>query len=182
MGLRYRDGNPLVYDSGDFLATLNAALEAAAYTRFRDEQLGLRARGIYHGMGIAAYVEGTGVGPFEGARVRVDLSGHVVVATGAACQGQGHETSFAQIGADMLGVPLSSVTVIGGDTDGVAFGIGTYASRSIVTAGNAIAQAAGEVRQSSSRPRRTCWRQRQRMSCSRTDRRWSAACQHPRSR
>ncbi len=142
----YRDGNPLVYDSGDFPATLEAALAQVDYDAFRAEQPRLRARGIYRGIGMAAYVEGTAVGPYESASVRVDLSGRVVVATGAASQGQGHETTFAQVAADALGVPLDWVTVVGGDTDAVPFGVGTYASRSAVTAGNSLHDAATEVR------------------------------------
>src|SRR5437016_1857523 len=102
----YRDGNPLVYDTGDFPAALEGALAAAGYDEFRKEQEGLRARGIYRGIGISGYVEGTAIGPFEGATVKLDLHGRVVVATGAVSSGQGHETSFAQIAADALGVPL----------------------------------------------------------------------------
>src|SRR5213592_863458 len=142
----YRDGNPLVYDTGDFPAALEGALAAAGYDEFRKEQEGLRARGIYRGIGISGYVEGTAIGPFEGATVKLDLHGRVVVATGAVSSGQGHETSFAQIAADALGVPLDWVTVVGGDTAAVPFGIGTFASRSAVTAGNSIADACREVR------------------------------------
>src|SRR5881296_202635 len=142
----YRDGNPLVYDSGDFPAALEGALAAAGYDEFRKEQELLRARGVYRGIGISGYVEGTAIGPFEGATVKLDLHGRVVVATGAVSSGQGHETSFAQIAADALGVPLDWVTVVGGDTAAVPFGIGTFASRSAVTAGNSIADACHEVR------------------------------------
>jgi carbon-monoxide dehydrogenase large subunit len=145
-GMPYRDGNPLVYDSGDFPAVLEAALRAADYERFRREQPALRARGVWRGIGMSGYVEGTAIGPFEGARVTLDLTGRVLVATGAVSSGQGHETSFAQVAADALGVPLDWVTVIGGDTAAVPFGIGTFASRSGVTAGNSIADAAGRVR------------------------------------
>ncbi len=147
VGLLYRDGQPLVYDSGDFPATLEAALQAAGYEEFRKEQAALRGRGVYRGIGISGYVEGTGIGPYEGAVVRLDPSGKVVVATGACSQGQGHETVFAQIAADTLGVPLEDVTVIGGDTAAIPFGIGTFASRSLVLAGNAVAQAGKAVRE-----------------------------------
>ncbi|MFQ5827979.1 MAG: molybdopterin cofactor-binding domain-containing protein [Candidatus Methylomirabilia bacterium] len=143
----YRDGNPLIYDSGDFAAALEQALEASGYARFRKEQAELKANGIYQGIGISAYVEGTAIGPYEGATVRLDRTGRVVVATGACCQGQGHETSLAQIAADVLGVPLDWVTVIGGDTDRIPFGVGTFASRSAVLAGNAIATATRKVRE-----------------------------------
>jgi carbon-monoxide dehydrogenase large subunit len=147
LGMPYRDGNPLVYDSGDFPATLDAALQAAAYAEFRREQEALRRQGVYRGIGIAGYVEGTGIGPYEGATVRIDFTGRVMVAAGAASQGQGHETAFAQIAADALGVPMEWVTVVGGDTDAVPFGVGTFASRSAVTAGSSITVAAAEVRQ-----------------------------------
>ena len=146
VGMPYRDGSPLVYDSGDFPAALESALKVAVYDGFRARQAALRERGVYRGIGISGYVEGTGVGPFEGATVRLDMTGRVVVATGACSQGQAHETTFAQIAADALGVPLEWVTVKGGDTDAVPFGIGTFASRSAVTAGSAITEAAGEVR------------------------------------
>lgn len=146
-GMPYRDGNPLVYDSGDFPAILESALEASGYARFRQEQEKLRAGGVYRGIGISAYVEGTGIGPYEGASVKLDPSGRVMVGTGACCQGQGHETSFAQIAADVLGVPLEWVTIMGGDTDRIPFGIGTFASRSAVLAGNAIAAASRRVRE-----------------------------------
>jgi carbon-monoxide dehydrogenase large subunit len=146
LGMPYRDGNPLVYDSGDFRAVLEAALEAAGYAAFRREQPALRERGVWRGIGLSGYVEGTAIGPFEGARVTLDLAGRAVVATGAVSSGQGHETSFAQICADALGIPLEHVTVVGGDTATVPFGVGTFASRSGVTAGNSIADAAATVR------------------------------------
>src|SRR5947209_2911837 len=145
-GMPYRDGNPLVYDTGDFPDALEKALEAAGYEQFRTEQALLRARGVHRGIGISGYVEGTAIGPYEGATVKLDLAGRVLVATGAINSGQGHETSFAQIAADALGVPLDWVTVIGGDTAAVPFGVGTFASRSAVTAGNSIADACREVR------------------------------------
>jgi carbon-monoxide dehydrogenase large subunit len=144
--LPYRDGNPLVYDSGDFRAALDAALGAADYEALRKEQAALRARGIHRGIGISGYVEGTAIGPYEGATVRMDASGRAVVATGAASQGQGQETSFAQVAADALGIPIEWVTVIGGDTAAIPFGIGTFASRSAVNAGSSIHVAAGRVK------------------------------------
>ena len=145
-GMPYRDGNPLVYDTGDFPLALEKALEAAGYRQFRAEQTRLRAQGVYRGVGISGYVEGTAIGPFEGATVKLDLAGRVIVATGAINSGQGHETSFAQIAADALGVPLDWVTIVGGDTAAVPFGVGTFASRSAVTAGSSIADACREVR------------------------------------
>ena len=146
LGIPYRDGNPLVYDSGDFRAALEAALETVDYDGFRKEQASLRERGIHRGIGISGYVEGTAIGPTEGATVRLDASGHAVVATGACSQGQGHETSFAQVAADALGIPLDWVTVVGGDTAAIPFGVGTFASRSAVNAGTSIHAASERVR------------------------------------
>ncbi|HUG36297.1 MAG TPA: molybdopterin cofactor-binding domain-containing protein, partial [Candidatus Limnocylindrales bacterium] len=146
LGIPYRDGNRLIYDSGDFRANLDAALEAVDYPARRREQEELRRRGVYRGIGISGYVEGTAIGPYEGASVRMDISGRAVVSTGACSQGQGHETSFAQIAADALGVPLDWVTGVGGDTAAIPFGVGTFASRSAVNAGSSIHVAAGQVK------------------------------------
>jgi carbon-monoxide dehydrogenase large subunit len=146
LGMPYRDGNPLVYDSGDFPVVLETALDAAGYEEFQLTREDSRSSSLYRGIGISGYVEGTAIGPFEGATVKLDLAGRVLVATGAVSSGQGHETSFAQIAADTLGVPLEWITVVGGDTAAVPFGVGTFASRSGVTAGNSIADAAGRVR------------------------------------
>jgi carbon-monoxide dehydrogenase large subunit len=146
LAIPYRDGNPLVYDSGDFRAGLEAALDAVGYEAVRGEQAELRRRGVYRGVGISGYVEGTAIGPYEGATVRLDPAGRAVVATGACSQGQGHETSLAQIAADALGVPLDWVTVVGGDTAAIPFGVGTFASRSAVNAGSSVLLAARRVR------------------------------------
>jgi carbon-monoxide dehydrogenase large subunit len=146
LDIPYRDGNRLVYDSGDFRANLEAALAHIGYAALRREQGELRAVGIHRGIGISGYVEGTAIGPYEGASVRLDAAGHAVVATGAASQGQGHETSFAQVAADALGIPLDWVTVVGGDTAAIPFGIGTFASRSAVNAGSSIHVAAASVK------------------------------------
>ncbi|HKW92618.1 MAG TPA: xanthine dehydrogenase family protein molybdopterin-binding subunit [Methylomirabilota bacterium] len=145
--LPYRDGNPLVYDSGDFKAGLETALRAVDYDARRAEQATLRKQGVYRGIGLSGYVEGTAIGPYEGATVRLDSSGRAVVATGACSQGQGHETSFAQIAADALGIPLDWVTIVGGDTAAIPFGVGTFASRSAVNAGSSIHEASGRVRE-----------------------------------
>jgi carbon-monoxide dehydrogenase large subunit len=146
LDIPYRDGNRLVYDSGDYRATLDAALDAVGYASLRREQVELRQRGIHRGIGISGYVEGTAIGPYEGATVRLDVTGRAVVATGAACQGQGHETAFAQVAADALGVPLDWVTVVGGDTAAIPLGVGTFASRSAVNAGSSIQVACERVR------------------------------------
>jgi carbon-monoxide dehydrogenase large subunit len=147
-GLLYRDGNPQVYDSGDFPELLARARAIVDLDGIRARQrAGAQADGTLLGVGFAMYVEGSGMGPFEGATVRVLPSGRVEVATGACSQGQGHRTVYAQITADALGVPFGSVDVIGGDTAKIAFGIGTIASRSTVTAGNAIHAAATQVKE-----------------------------------
>lgn len=147
MGMPYRDGVDIVYDSADFPAQLDQALELFGYEAFRAEQEAARAQGRRLGVGVSSYVEGSGYGPHEGAVVRVDASGHVSVATGAKPHGQGLETTLSQICADQLGVRPEDVTVTGGDTSLIAHGIGTFASRSAVTAGSAVGVAAGMVRE-----------------------------------
>ena len=117
-----------------------------AMTPFGPSRQSLRTRGIFRGIGISSYIEGTGVGPYEGATVYVDASGGVVVATGACSQGQGHETTFAQLAADAIGVPVERVTVISADTAAIPMGVGTFASRSAVVGGNAVNEAATRVR------------------------------------
>ncbi|MFT8243637.1 molybdopterin cofactor-binding domain-containing protein [Roseomonas sp. BN140053] len=144
----YQDFAPLVYDSGDYEPILDKALDAIGYAQFlREEQPRARAEGRHLGIGIVCYVEGTGIGPYEGARVHVQNSGKVSVATGIGTQGQGHYTAFAQIVADQCGVDLRDVEVVTGDTDQFAWGAGTFASRGAVVAGNAVQQAALVVRQ-----------------------------------
>src|SRR5207249_10282078 len=118
-----------VYDSGDFRANLDAALAAIDYATCRRDQATLRRRGIYRGIGISGYVEGTAIGPYEGAAVRLDAAGCAVVATGASSQGQGHETALAQTPADALGGPIDWAPVGGGGTPAIPSGIGTFACR-----------------------------------------------------
>ncbi len=143
----FQDSAPLVYDSGDYLPALTRAVELIGYERFvREEQPRLRAAGRHVGLGIVSYVEGTGIGPYEGARVTVEPSGEVRVATGVGTQGQGHFTSFAQIVADVLGVSVERVHVITGDTREFHWGTGTFASRGAVVAGSACHAAALAVR------------------------------------
>jgi aerobic carbon-monoxide dehydrogenase large subunit len=98
------------------------------------------------GVGLALFVEDTGLGPYEGVRVRVDPAGQVFVFSGTSSQGQSHETTLAQVVADALSAPLEQVTVVPGDTAGIPYGVGTFASRVAVLAGSSAAQAAGEVR------------------------------------
>lgn len=147
VGLTFRDGSPVIYDSGDYPATLEAALEAADYDSFETRRASAHEEGRYRGIGVACYVEGTGLGPFEGATVRIHKTGEVVIYTGASPQGQGHRTTMAQVCADQLGIDPSDVTVVTGDTDRFPHGIGTFASRIGVNAGNSVMMAAGQVRQ-----------------------------------
>jgi len=146
-GIPYRDGMPVVYDSGDYGALLDTAVERSGYRTFRDRQRAARGEGRLLGFGLATYNEATGVGPHEGAAVTIEADGRVRVAIGPPSQGQGHETVLAQVCADRLGVALEEVTVSGGDTARFPFGSGTYASRVTVIAGNAVAQAADAVRE-----------------------------------
>lgn len=143
----YQDFAPLEYDSGNYGPILDKALAMIGYEQFiREEQPRLRAQGKHVGLGVVCYVEGTGIGPYEGARVQVQSSGRVNVATGVGTQGQGHFTSFAQIVADQVGVDVKQIDVVTGDTDQFYWGAGTFASRGAVVAGNAINEAAKDVR------------------------------------
>jgi carbon-monoxide dehydrogenase large subunit len=143
----YQDFAPIVYDSGNYEPLLDDALEKIGYHKFIAEiQPKLRAEGKHVGIGIVAYVEGTGIGPYEGAKVQVMGSGRVSVVTGVGTQGQGHFTSFAQIVAEQLGVDVDQIDVVTGDTDQFYWGAGTFASRGAVVAGNAINEAAKVVR------------------------------------
>ncbi|VTU28707.1 xanthine dehydrogenase family protein molybdopterin-binding subunit [Variovorax sp. RA8] len=146
VGFIYRDGKPMRYDSGDYPQTQAAALERADYAGFTVRQRKARAEGRFIGIGLANYVEGTGLGPFEGATVRIQQNGRISVLTGASPQGQGHKTTFAQICADQLGVPLDLIDVVTADTSAVSMGIGTFASRITVTAGNSVYLASQNVR------------------------------------
>jgi aerobic carbon-monoxide dehydrogenase large subunit len=143
----YQDFAPLSYDSGNYEPILDKALAMIDYARFiKEEQPRASAKGRHLGVGIAAYVEGTGIGPYEGARVQVQANGKVSVATGIGTQGQGHFTSFAQIVADEVGVEVTNVDVVTGDTDQFYWGAGTFASRGAVVAGTAVSTAAKVVR------------------------------------
>ena len=146
VGLTFQDGGPTKYDSGNYPAGLAMAEEMIDLASFRDRQAAARADHRYLGIGFAAYVEGTGIGPYEGAHVRVEPSGRVLAITGLTSQGQGHYTSFAQIVAAELGCDVGDVTVVTGDTSRFNWGAGTYASRALVTAGNALGLAAKRVR------------------------------------
>jgi aerobic carbon-monoxide dehydrogenase large subunit len=144
----YQDFARLSYDSGNYAPILERALELVGYEDFlRDEQPRLAAQGRRAGIGIACYVEGTGIGPYEGAKVQVQASGKVSVATGIGTQGQGHFTSLAQIAADQVGVDVGDIDVVTGDTDQFYWGAGTFASRGAVVAGTAVYEAGRAVRE-----------------------------------
>jgi len=144
----YQDFAPLYYDSGNYEPVLDKTLAMIGWDTFvRDEQPRLRAAGKAVGIGVVAYVEGTGIGPFEGARVQVQASGKVTVVTGIGTQGQGHFTVLAQIAAQQLGVAVDDVDVVTGDSDQFHWGTGTFASRGAVVAGNATHEAAKSVRE-----------------------------------
>lgn len=148
VGLIFQDGAPTRYDSGNYPGMLDLLLHQMDYERLRNEELPrLRGEGRYVGVGIACYVEGTGIGPYEGATVRVEPTGQVYVATGMPQQGQAHKTVLAQVVAQELQVPLEMVKVIEGNTAHFQFGSGTYASRSAVVCGSAVALAARKVRE-----------------------------------
>ena len=135
-----------VYDSGDYAELLDRTLAMADYPRLRREQAARRARGEVVGVGVAAYVEPSGLG-WESGQVRVEATGSVLAVTGSSAHGQGHETTFAQIIADELGVPPDAVTVRHGDTHGAPQGIGTFGSRSTALGGSALVLASRDVRE-----------------------------------
>jgi aerobic carbon-monoxide dehydrogenase large subunit len=137
----YRTATGAVYDSGDYVARLDEALEVSDVGGFAARRAESARRGRLRGLGIGPYLEGTGGVPQEFAEVRVLPEGVVEVPIGALSQGQGHETVFAQVVAERLGVPFDSVRIVMGDTDRVARGIGTFASRSMVRAGSAAVEA-----------------------------------------
>jgi carbon-monoxide dehydrogenase large subunit len=145
-GVKARDGSPITYDSGDYLACLDMVLTHAGGD-FATRKAAALKQGRHIGRGIASYVEDTGLAPFEGATVRVQPTGRAVIYTGAASQGQGHATIFSQICADILGVRIEDITVEAADTGTFPLGIGAIASRTAVTAGSSVHLAATAVRQ-----------------------------------
>jgi len=145
-GFISRDGTPRTYDSGDFPALLERALEIVGYERRRREQPELRRQGRHVGIGLACMVEETGIGPYEEAAVSVEPDGRAVVRIGTPSQGQGQRTVLAQIVGDELSLPLERIEVLVGDTDLVRYSIGTYGSRVALVTGSAVLQAAREVK------------------------------------
>ena len=141
----YRTATGAIYDSGDYVARLDEALELADVARFPERRERAVRRGKLRGVGIGPYLEGTGGVPREYAEVRVLPTGLVEVPIGSQSQGQGHETVFAQVVAERLGVPFETVRIVQGDTDRVADGVGTFASRSMVRGGSAAVEASDLV-------------------------------------
>ena len=148
VGIPYRDGEPVVYDSGDYPKSLEQALEAiGGMDAFRKRQKAAREQGRYIGVGLGCYTEGTGVGSFEGATVRIDPTGKVFVSSGACPHGQGMETVFSQVAADAWGIQPENVIVSFGDTASIPMGFGTFASRTTVTVSAAIHHASKKLRE-----------------------------------
>jgi aerobic carbon-monoxide dehydrogenase large subunit len=145
--MRARSTSTIVYESGDFPACLDLALTSADITGFRSRRETARAEGRLLGFGVAMGLKGTGRGPFESAIVRVGRSGKVTVLTGAMAMGQGLKTVLAQIAADEIGVRPEDIAVISGDTSAIQLGLGGFASRQTVTAGNSVHLAARTVRE-----------------------------------
>src|SRR5206468_2934965 len=144
-GLRYRDGVPIVYDPADYRAAFDRLLDRFEYGEWRIAQQARRGSTTPIGIGLSAYLEGTGIGPFEGADVRIDPSGLVYLQIGVSSQGQAHETTLAQVCAAELGVDTERVVVVGGDTAVLGYGNGTIASRVAAVAGPAVARTSREV-------------------------------------
>lgn len=138
---------PVRYDSGNYPEAFERTLAHLDVDAFRRERAEGRTHGRYLGLGVGTYVESTGPGPYEGCAARLTDSGTVVFDVATASQGQGHATSFAQIAADALGLDLAQVTVRGGHSGRVEFGLGTFGSRSLLLAGNAVAKAATALRE-----------------------------------
>jgi aerobic carbon-monoxide dehydrogenase large subunit len=143
--LKARSGAAMQYDSGDYPACQAKALKAAGWDDFPQRQAAARAQGRHIGIGLAHGIKGTGRGPFESGLVRVSNTGRVSVFTGAAAIGQGLGTVLAQICAGELGLRAQDITVVPGDTGGIALGLGAFASRQTVTAGSSVLLAARAV-------------------------------------
>src|SRR4029077_3817228 len=149
----FKTATGLFYDSGDYNGALDKALAMADYKSLREEQKKARDQGRLIGIGLSTYVEICALGPspampaggWESATVRIEPTGTVTVLTGASPHGQGQETSFAQITADMLGVDMEDVMVVHGDTAVVQYGIGTFGSRATAVGGTALVMALDKV-------------------------------------
>jgi carbon-monoxide dehydrogenase large subunit len=146
VGVTFQDGNHAIYDSGDYPGGFDLLMREIGYDDFEAERERATTDGRRIGIGFGCYVEGTGIGPYEGAKVKVQPDGKVTVVAGVGTQGQAHETTLAQIAADELGVDVEDVEVTAGDTRRIEHAAGTYASRVAVVAGNAVSVTAREVR------------------------------------
>src|SRR3954454_17854788 len=146
-GRIFQEGRELEYDSGDYPAMLEKTKALIVWHEFPSFRAEMAAEGRRVGLGLACYVEGTGVGPYEGAHVHVETTGKVKVATGLTTQGQGHATVFAQIAADVLGCRFQDVEVVTGDTRRMPYAVGTFASRAAVMSGSAVHLAATRARE-----------------------------------
>jgi carbon-monoxide dehydrogenase large subunit len=146
-GLVFQDGRELEYDSGDYPALLEKIKALVGWDEFPAFRAEMAVLGRRVGIGLACYVEGTGVGPYEGAHVHIETSGKVKVATGLTTQGQGHATVFAQLVADELGCRFEDVEVVTGDTRRMPYAVGTFASRAAVMSGSAIHLAARRAKE-----------------------------------
>ena len=148
VGIPFRDGNDVVYDSGNYPELLNRVLDTAGYHSLRSQQAERRKLGgKLLGIGLACYVEATGTGPFEGAAISIDPSGEVTLATGGCSQGQGHEISLAQVVAELWMIEPERVRVVLGDTAHIAYGAGTYASRTLQLVSAAAVEASANLRE-----------------------------------
>ena len=154
----YEMPTTMVYDSGDYGKALDAALEAVGYEEFRERQQRAREEGRYLGVGLSCYIEACGIAPselagqlgaqaglWESGLVRMHPSGSVTAYAGTSGHGQGHETTFAQIISDELGIPYDDIDVIEGDTEEIPMGMGTYGSRSAAVGGSALSTSAKKV-------------------------------------
>ncbi len=154
----YQTPVALQYDSGDYFSTLEQALETSGWNSFEERRAEAMARGRLRGIGISTYLEACGIAPsavvgslgaraglYEVGTIRVHPTGSVTVLTGAHSHGQGHETTFAQLVADKLGVPIAQVDIVHGDTNKVPFGMGTYGSRSLAVGGSAMDKAMDKI-------------------------------------
>ncbi len=145
MRMPYRDGHEVVYDASGFPAAFDRLLELIGYEEHRRTQSQLREQGIHRGIGLGTYVEGTGVGPFESGQVHLDSQGNVVIYSGCAPHGQGLDTTMSQVVADAFGITPEEVVFKAGDTALLPYGVGTFASRSVVTAGAAIIESSNRL-------------------------------------
>jgi len=154
----YQTPVAVVYDTGNYQATMNKMLELADYSGFESRAAESKARGKLRGFGIAHYIEACGIAPsnlvgqlgaraglYESATVRVNATGSISIFTGSHSHGQGHETTFAQVVADMIGIDAKQIDIIHGDTSNTPMGMGTYGSRSLAVGGSAMVKATNKI-------------------------------------